>query len=163
MHTFPAWRFAFLRVSPGEGDRVKDLRRRASMSTLEDVFLHRLHIARFKIECEYRSPLWWRDLAVIMPHVRCLTVEALPPSVMEMRPFILSDLPNLTSLQISNEWSSVTLRLSSLETFKWTRGSYEIDVLRELNLDCPNLKNLEMFMGRGTVVNPSIYSSTILK
>ena len=157
-HTFPTWRFAFLKVLSGEGDRLEDRGRGASISTLQDVFLQCPHIARFEIECEYRSPLWWRDLAVSMLHVRWLTIETLLPSVTEMRPIVLNDLPNLTFLHISNEWSSVTLRLPALETFKWTPGSNNIEALSELNLVCPNLKNLETHMWRETVVNPSIFS-----
>ena len=159
-HNFPARRSAYLAVLSGEGDRAEGYRHGAYISTLKDIFLHRPHIARFQIECEYHSPLWWRDLAIFMRHVRCLTIEALPTFSTEEQPFILNDLPSLTFLQITYEWwfSSITLRLPALETFKWTPRATKSDVLHELNLVCPNLKNLETLVWRETVVNPSIHS-----
>lgn len=165
--SFPTWRSAFFKVLFTE-EKVLDFQinedtwgRRngwsASVSALRDIFLHRRHVIQFQLWCEYRQPLWG-ELASSMSHIRWLglIIGAVSIHIRERRPFLLENLPNLTSLRMRDnemeisvqKWwlSSISLRLPALETLEWLPGVITIEALKEINFECPNLKNLEMSM-----------------
>ena len=179
--SFGTWRTPFFRVLPCEEERLeikinggiwgKGDVWTASVSALKNIFLQRRHVTQFEFGCEYqRRKPFWKELASIMQHIRwlSLTVDVVSTHITEARPFLLENLPNLTYLRMSDnemrfgvqKWwlSSITLRLPALENFDWSPEIIEIEALKEINLECPNLKNLDMYMWSGMVVTPSIYS-----
>lgn len=169
----PSWRMAKLRLLFCEEERLEvqnDKKWGMSITTLKNIFEHCRHITEFELICEYCRPSWWRHLSAFMPHIRglTLTVDDLQENIRTNRPLILENLPSLTYLRMCEtglgmdtpKWwlTSITLRLPALESLQWEPGAIEVDVLREMDLICPSLTNLDIDMWSWMEVTPSIFS-----